>query len=225
MNRATYLLVAVTAAWTSAAPAFAADAAPLPDGFESEATSTVPGLYAHGVRYDDRYRLDQFLEKAQSACRARGRSLEYRGDRRRTTGTEYWLYRTGNDTVVFESDYDVRIDADQCEATFTETRKVSRSTEKPGTWPAPFHGGRGCPWYARACYTDRKFGLKQRCRSEGNGFQGTTYCVSIDRGLSRGLLLDSSYWSDDMSGSGFNITDVKDGAILDAALFDRTREW
>lgn len=210
---------------TNAAPASAADLAPLPDGFKSETPSAVPGLYAHGIDYHDRYVLEKSLSTAESACSARGRRLEYLGDRLKGTNTQYWLYRTGNDAVVFESSYTVKIDPDLCQATFTEKRKVTRSTEKVGAWPPPFHGGAGCSWFSKACYTETKSGIKRRCRAEGNGFQGTLYCVSIDRGPSRGLLLESGYWSDDMSGFGFNVTDVKGNASLDASLFDRSRDW
>ena len=69
------------------------------------------------------------------------------------------------------------------------------------------------------------FGFKARCRTEGNGFQLTRYCVSIARGASRGMLLESVYESDDMSGSGFQVSDLKDNAAIDVSVFDRARTW
>ena len=223
--RRTIYTAALAAAFMIAAPAFAADTAPLPDGFESAGASTVPGLYAHGVDFESRLALEQSMIAAEKSCQARGRTLDYAGDRRRWTDTEYWLYRSGDVTVVFESRGTVDVDVDHCKVTFAEKRKVSRGTDEAGAWPSPFRGGHGCSRVAKNCYTETKFGIKARCSAEGNGFQGSRHCVSVDRGVSRGLLLESVYESDDMSGSGFIVTDLKCDASLDASLFDRSHAW
>jgi len=70
-----------------------------------------------------------------------------------------------------------------------------------------------------------KFRIKERCRAEGNGFEVSRNRVSIERDASRGLLLESVYESHDMNGFGFNITELKSDASLDASLFDRSRPW
>jgi hypothetical protein len=67
--------------------------------------------------------------------------------------------------------------------------------------------------------------VKARCSSVGNGFQLTRYCVSIERGPTRGLLLESAYISDDMTGSGFEVREVRSGVPIDASLFDPARSW
>ena len=59
-----------------------------------------------------------------------------------------------------------------------------------------------------------------------SGFAALTrYSVSIARGASRGMLLESVYESDDMSGSGFQVSDLKDNAAIDVSVFDRARTW
>ena len=49
--------------------------------------------------------------------------------------------------------------------------------------------------------------------------------MSIERDPSRGLLLESVYESDDMSGYGFSVTDLEGNVALDESLFDQSRTW
>ncbi|HLA71768.1 MAG TPA: hypothetical protein VK624_09690 [Steroidobacteraceae bacterium] len=201
------------------------DRAPLPEGFQSEGTSFVPGLYAHGVQFEDEDDLQQSVSAARNACIARGRNLEYSADARKVSNSQYWLYRTGNETVLFVTRVRVHIDIELCRAIVNEKREVTRSVEKAGAWPSPFLGRRSCSVFSKKCYTATKFGIKERCRAEGNGFQVTRHCVSIERGPSRGLLLESVYESDDMSGYGFSVTDLEGNVALDESLFDQSRTW
>jgi hypothetical protein len=208
------------------APALATDPAPLPTGFEAEAASTVPGVFAHGISYEDGFDFQRSLRAATDACESRRRKLEYVGNWKEGVNTSWWLYRNGNETAVFRRDITATVATEQCRVTFDEKRKVRRSTEKASAWPSPFFGGRlKCSGFVHKCYSDRKLGIKARCRSEGNGFEVTRDCVSIERGPSRGMLLESVYETDDMQGYGFVVRELKTNVFIDASLFDRSRTW
>jgi hypothetical protein len=49
--------------------------------------------------------------------------------------------------------------------------------------------------------------------------------VSVERGPSRGMLLQSVYESDDLSGSGFDVRELETDASIDASVFDPSRAW
>jgi hypothetical protein len=208
------------------ASAFAADPAPLPTGFEAEAASTVPGVFAHGISYENGFDFERSLSAATDACESRRRKLEYVGNWKEGVNTSWWLYRSGNETAVFRRDIKATVDTEQCRVTFDEKREVRRSTEKAGAWPSLFSGGRlKCSGLVPKCYPATMFGIKARCRAEGNGFEVTRDCVSIERGPSRGMLLESVYESDDMQGYGFAVRDLKTNVPIDVSLFDKSRSW
>jgi len=200
---------------------------PVPDGFWPEATKTVSGVFVRAVDYDDgHFGLQDSLDAVEKACIARGRTLDYVGDVRHHENTEYWLYRSGNETVVFVSRVKAHIEVEHCRVTFEEKRDIMRSATKAGAWPSPFRTrGRMCAGSRWKCYSTTKFGIKARCRSDGDSFQVYRDCVSIDRGPSRGMLLESVYESDDMNGSGFQISELQSDALIDASVFDPSRSW
>jgi hypothetical protein len=209
----------------SAPPPVPSNRAPLPDGFKSEETSSVPGLYAHGIYSEDDYDRQRSERAAIDACAAQRRNLEYVGDPEERSGTQYWLYRSGDDTVLFVKEVRVVINIDLCRVTINEKRRVKRSVEKAGAWPSPFRVRRKCSVLSNNCYTATRFGIRERCRAEGNGFHVSRECMSSERGPSRGLLLESGSESDDMSGYGLSVTDLQTNVLLDEALFERSRTW
>ena len=91
----------------TATPAFAADNAPVPEGFKTQPGATVAGVFARAISYGS-YRgysaVPDSVVAAEEACIARGRSLEYNGDTRRRNETTFWLYRSGTETVIFLSE-------------------------------------------------------------------------------------------------------------------------
>jgi glucose dehydrogenase len=199
---------------------------PLPDGFKAAAASAVPGVYARAVQYENQFELQDALAAASKACIARGRNLEHSGDFRQGSQIMWWLYRSGTEAAVFRRDIHVKVDADNCRISVEEKREVKRSTLKAGELPSPFSARPlKCSGLAKKCYSTEMFGVKARCRAEGNGFQLTRDCVSVDRGPSRGMLLESVYESDDMTGSGFAVGDLKTDASIDASIFDHSRTW
>ena len=199
---------------------------PVPDGFRAGAASTVPGLFARAVRYENQFELEDSLSAASKACIARGRKLEHSGDTHQGNQVTWWLYRGNTEAAVFRRDINVSVDADNCRVTVEEKRRVERRTLKAGELPSPFSAsGLKCSGFAKKCYSTEMFGIKARCRAEGNGFQLTRDCVSIERGPSRGMLLQSVDESDDMSGSGFEVRELKTDATIDASVFDESRPW
>jgi hypothetical protein len=196
--------------------------APNPDGFTTETIATVPGLFARAVSYENQFELQDSLAAADKACIARGRILEYAGDTQNREGTTYWLYRSGEQTVVFTSRVTAHVEPEHCRVTFEEKREVRRSTGKATIWPSPFSGRLKC---RKNCYSTTMLGIKARCHADGNGFQTMRDCVAIARGASRGMLLESVYESDDMGGSGFEVRELKDDAAIDASVFDPARTW
>ena len=202
------------------------DRAPVPEGFKADKSATVRGVFAHAFSYGNRFDLQRSIDAAEKTCNARARTLQYFGDMRRRYQTLYWLYRSGNEVAVFVSRMQTHVDADQCRVTFEEKREVLRSTQKKGEWPSPFMGYPArCSGVVNGCSTGTSFGVRMRCRDEGNGFQATRDCRSIDRGPSRNLLLESTYESDDMSGYGFVVRELEVDGSLDASLFDRSKAW
>ena len=203
----------------------AADPAPLPDGFQAGPATVSPGVFASAVSYENQFDHMDDLKKLDAACIARGRLVERVGSEHRVH-TAWWLYRTSTESAVFKRRITANIDYEACRVTYGEQREVLRSAEKAGEWPRPFRGGKlGCSSVAKNCYSTEVLGVKARCRAEGNGFQAMRDCVSVERGPTRGMLLASVYESDDMSGSGFEVRQLRSGVALDASLFDRTRNW
>jgi hypothetical protein len=209
--------------WISA-NAMAADPAPLPDGFLAEPTTTVSGVFARAVAYENQIAHEDALRELDRACIARGRLVESVGTSHHML-TTWWLYRTMTETAVFRRKVTVNLDRDACRVTYGEQREVFRSIDKAGDWPSPFSEKLRCSSFAKNCHSRQLLGVKARCRVEGNVFQLSRDCVSIERGPTRGLLLEAVYQSDDMSGSGFEVRELKSGVPLDASVFDRTRNW
>jgi hypothetical protein len=210
--------------WVSPS-AYAADPAPLPDGFRAEPTVVVLGVFASAVSYKNQFDHLDALRKLDLACIARGRIVERVGDENRVY-TAWWLYRSDTESAVFRRNVTANLDYEACRVTYGEKREVFRSVEKAGKWPSPFYGGKvRCSGSGTKCHSMKMFGVKARCSSVGNGFQLTRYCVSIERGPTRGLLLESAYISDDMTGSGFEVREVRSGVPIDASLFDPARSW
>jgi hypothetical protein len=206
------------------ANAMAADPAPLPDGFPGDPTTTLPGVFASAVYYESQYDHMEALKKLDAACIARGRLVERVGTQDDML-TTWWLYRTMTETAVFRRKVTAKLDYDACRVTYGEQREIFRSVEKAGEWPSPFAGQLRCSSFAKNCHSLQMLGVRARCRVEGNVFQLSRDCVSIERGPTRGLLLEAVYQSDDMSGSGFEVRELKIGVPLDASVFDRTRTW
>lgn len=207
------------------ASVFAADPAPLPDGFHAQPTTAVPGVFASAVSHENQFDHAEALKKLDSACIARGRIVQRIGDENHVD-TSWWLFRSDTETVVFKRRVTVDLDFEACRVTFGERREVFRGAAKAGEWPSPFRGGKlRCSGLAKKCYSTQVSGVKARCRAEGNVFQATRDCVSIERGPTRGMLLQSVYEADDMSGSGFEVREVRSRASIDASLFDPARSW
>jgi hypothetical protein len=218
------LATIIAAGLCASASVMAADVAPLPDGFHAEPATAVPGVFASAVSYDNQFDHQDGLQQLDRACIARGRVVERVGKHHHMQ-TTWWLYRTQAEIAIFKRKVTATLDFDACRVTYGEQREVFRSAEQAGKWPSPFSGKLRCSSIAKNCHSLRMLGVKARCRSEGTGFQVMRDCVSIERGPTRGLLLAAVFESDDMSGHGFEVRELKSGVPLDGSLFDRTRNW
>ena len=179
--------------------------APVPVDFNG---NTAPGqltrgLYFHAThlgtqrRFGSPEEFEAHREQASRCLYEMGRELVIRGDPAALRGAEYWLYRVGDRTILYERTHVGVIDQRTCIEEVVEQRRIERApfhqagTRDPGSgWPPIFQRTSvDCSDPRLSCVDVQIAGLAAICFSAGDGFIGRTECSSASIGPSRGLVL------------------------------------
>ncbi|TGX52779.1 hypothetical protein E5A73_14145 [Sphingomonas gei] len=206
----------------SAAPEDRLFEAPLPSGVFPSTETRVRGLYAEmpigNVTMNDD------LEQLENACSARGKKVVVEGNELRWSGT-YQLYRSAKFIAEFRTVPTATSDAATCTARITLRRevKVLKATadnlESSGwSFKAPPCNRRS---FVNRCTNEVVAGVEARCINMGDGFVGSTACYSIQKDLSRGLIVSGSNYTDDGSGpdEAWSFNQVMPNALIDPVVF------
>lgn len=197
--------------------------APYPTGWSIPATDKqFVGVYAHVALANP---ATKELDQARLACEARDQLMVIDGPVNEIgAGYEHWLYRNERMTLVFSRRHRFEIDRHGCTTRVVEQREVvaNRTTSR---WPFPFDAG-AMRRISKPHVTHTVInGLKAICKSSGD-LLGSLECVSVEHGLSKGILLSHQEWTDDFShSSNFTLDEVMSSALLDAAIFSTFDVW
>jgi hypothetical protein len=157
---------------------------------------------------------------ASSAKPVRGLYIHATDDRGGWGATEIWLYRAGDRAVEFSTLRRKPGEASGQVVGITLARREVPSEfqpQEPACNPRPSDRGDD-----PSCFTGTVEGVAVHCRSFSDGVSfGTSECVSIDEGRTRGMMLDSKFNIDDGSQfHHFDVDRIDQSAAIDPAVFE-----
>jgi D-alanyl-D-alanine-carboxypeptidase/D-alanyl-D-alanine-endopeptidase len=209
--------------------ALALGKAPLPDGFETRPQhGFANGLYVKAHGYDDDAEPPAALRDATARCEARNTTLRIYGDVDLLKKSEYWLYRSQGQEVLFSRSYDIRANVDTCVAEIYEKRSIKRGAlaaegREEGEWPGRFESNLECGADSH-CKSRRIVGVSAGC-SGTSGLVGDSSCVSTERGSTRGMAVHDVFWTDDGQWHEFKVDELRRDARISRSVFDVSLEW
>jgi hypothetical protein len=172
----------------------------------------------------------ELLKHRQEECEKMGREVEIDGDLSLVSqGTRYWLYRNKTDTLVFSVEYSVETGKNLCIASIQEKRYVE-TYRTNSNWPFPFSKGR-VRWNDPYSTSNTEIkGVQARCREVNIvGLSGYGECFSVNKDLTKGMMLRKFAWTDELDNPAFNgelnIEIVIPHALIDANIFTLSEAW
>lgn len=177
-----------------------------------------------------RNRNSDYLQRYQEECAKIGSELVVNGDISLfSDGDGYWLYRNKANTVVFIREYDLKAVTNKCSFRILEKRtvKIQRTNSQ---WPFPFSKGR-VKWNDRYSTSNRAIkGIQALCRNVNIfGLSGYGECYSVNKDLTKGMMLKTFEWTDELMNPEFNgeldIEIVIPHALIDANIFTQSEAW
>ncbi len=225
----------------SSAPSEAHDIAPLPLRFNGDAApgELTRGLYLHAThmgtyqRFGSPEEFEAHREQVSRCLYEMGRELRISGDPAALRSAEYWLYRAGGRTILYERTHVGVIDQRTCMEEFVEQRRIERApfrqagTRDPGSgWPPIFQRTAvDCRNPRLNCVEVQIAGLAASCFSAGDGFIGRTECSSLSVNASRGLVLRHSFSDDTLSGSVLEVDELEEDIPIPEIVFSPGGNW